>query len=155
MASVEKESAAKKLSPTISYEFIKRKGQFNWPIQQGVIVRYFGNQPHPIHRKIVINNNGIDIKARSNPTVFSLHEGIVKAIQIVPGYKNTLILQHGDFYTVYSNLESVKVKKGEIVLAQQAIGIAAIPAQKEQAELHLEIWKGKQRLNPFSWLRKL
>ena len=155
VASVEKESAAKKLSPTISYEFIKRKGQFNWPIQQGVIVRYFGNQPHPIHRKIVINNNGIDIKARSNPTVFSLHEGVVKAIQIVPGYKNTLILQHGDYYTVYSNLESVKVKKGEIVLAQQAIGIAAIPAQKEQAELHLEIWKGKQRLNPFSWLRKL
>ena len=79
----------------------------------------------------------------------------MKAIQIVPGYKNTLILQHGDYYTVYSNLESVKVKKGEIVLAQQAIGIAAIPAQKSQAELHLEVWKGKQRLNPFSWLRKL
>ncbi len=155
VAVVEKESTPKKLSPTISYEFIKRKGQFNWPIQQGVIVRYFGNQPHPIHKKIIINNNGIDVKARSNPTVFSLHEGVVKAIQIVPGYKNTLILQHGDYYTVYSNLESVKVKKGEIVSAQQAIGIAAIPAQKEQAELHLEVWKGKQRLNPFSWLRKL
>ena len=148
-------TSKKTLSPTISYEFGKRKGNFIWPVHQGVIVRYFGNQPHPIHKKIVINNNGLDIRARSEPTVFSLYEGVVKAIQVVPGYKNTVMLQHGEFYTVYSNLETVQVKKGEIVLTQQEIGSAAIPSQKEQPELHFELWKGKQRLNPFSWLSKL
>jgi len=155
VATSEKRNPKKTLSPAISYEFIKRKGKFTWPIHQGVIVRYFGNQPHPIHKKIVINNNGLDIRARSKPTVFSLYEGMVKAIQVVPGYKNTVILQHGDFYTVYSNLEAVQVKKGDIVLTQQVIGEAAIPLQKEDPELHFELWKGKQRLNPFSWLGKL
>ncbi len=143
------------LSPTIRYQFAQRQGKMDWPIQNGVITRYFGNQRHPIHKKIVINNNGIDIKARSNRTVFSLEEGLVTAIQIVPGYLNTLIVQHGDYYTVYSNLETIKVKKGDIVLAHQAIGEVGINTRKDYPELHLEIWKGKIRLNPMRWLKPL
>ena len=145
----------KTLSATITYQFAQQKGKMDWPIQNGVITRYFGNQPHPIHKKIVINNNGIDIKARSSKTVFSLEEGIVTAIQIVPGYLNTLILQHGDYYSVYSNLETIKVRKGDIVIAHQAIGEVGINARKDYPELHLEIWKGKNRLNPIRWLKSL
>jgi len=143
------------LSKTISYQFAQQKGKMDWPIQDGVITRYFGNQSHPIHKKIVINNNGIDIKARSNRTVSSLEEGIVTAIQIVPGYLNTLILQHGDYYSVYSNLETIKVKKGDIVFAHQAIGEVGVNNRKDYPELHLEIWKGKIRLNPLNWLKSL
>jgi len=143
------------LSTNLTYEFIQRKGGLVWPIKNGIIVRHFGSQPHPIHKKIRIDNNGIDIRARSSASVYALFDGIVTAIQVVPGYKNTLILQHGDFYSVYSNLEIVKVKKGDVVLGQQVIGTAGIPPQKSDPELHLEIWKGKQRLNPFPWLKKL
>lgn len=145
----------KSLSNTITYQFAQQKGKMSWPIENGIITRYFGNQAHPIHKKIVINNNGVDIKARSRKTVFSLEEGIVTAIQIVPGYLNTLILQHGDYYSVYSNLETIKVKKGDIVLARQAIGEVGINTRKDYPELHLEIWKGKTRLNPISWLKSL
>ncbi len=145
----------KTLSNTITYQFSQNKGKMPWPIKNGVITRYFGNQAHPIHKKIVINNNGIDIKARSNRTVVSLEEGIVTAIQVVPGYLNTLILQHGDYYSVYSNLETIRVKKGDIVLAQQAIGEVGINPRKDYPELHLEIWKGKIRLNPVKWLAPL
>ncbi len=143
------------LSNTITYQFSKNKGKMPWPIKNGVITRYFGNQAHPIHKKIVINNNGIDIKARSNRTVVSLEEGIVTAIQVVPGYLNTLIIQHGAYYSVYSNLETIRVKKGDIVFAQQAIGEVGINTRKEYPELHLEIWKGKIRLNPVKWLKPL
>jgi len=145
----------KNISADVSYQFTINKGKLTWPIQNGIITRYFGDQAHPIHKKIRINNNGIDIRARSDRTVFSLFEGIVTAIQIVPGYQNTLILQHGDYYSVYSNLQSLKVKKGDIVLAQQAIGEVGINNQKDYPELHLEIWKGKKRLNPFGWLKRL
>ena len=145
----------RELAADINDQFAKQKGKMVWPIQNGVITRYFGNQAHPIHKKIMVNNNGIDIRARSDRSVFSLHEGLVTAIQIVPGYLNTLILQHGDYYTVYSNLETIKVKKGDIVLAQQVIGMVGVNTRKDYPELHLEIWKGKNRLNPFSWLREL
>ncbi len=143
------------LSTAITYQFSQKKGKMPWPIKNGVITRYFGNQAHPIHKKIVINNNGIDIKARSKRSVFSLEEGIVTAIQVVPGYLNTLILQHGDYYSVYSNLETIKVKKGDIVFAQQTIGEVGINTRKDYPELHLEIWKGKIRLNPINWLKPL
>jgi len=143
------------LSADLSYRFAMSRGKMDWPISKGVITRYYGSQVHPIHKKILINNNGIDIRARSDKTVFSLYEGLVTAIQIVPGYRSTLILQHGEFYSVYSNLETVNVKKGDIVLTQQALGKVGIGHQKEYPELHLEIWKGKKRLNPFGWLKKL
>lgn len=152
---IEEPHAKKSLSKTITYQFTQQKGKLDWPIQNGVITRYFGNQSHPIHKKIVINNNGIDIRARSSRTVSSLEEGVVTAIQIVPGYLNTLILQHGDYYSVYSNLETIKVKKGDIVLAHQVIGEVGINTRKDYPELHLEIWKGKIRLNPLNWLKSL
>jgi len=145
----------KELSIDLSYQFAMNRGKLEWPIANGVITRYYGSQVHPIHKKILINNNGIDIRARSEKTVLSLYEGLVTAIQIVPGYRYTLILQHGEYYSVYSNLEIVNVKKGDIIMTQQAIGKVGIGHQKEYPELHLEIWKGKKRLNPFGWLRKL
>jgi len=155
VAEATNETPNKELSADLSYQFATHRGKMEWPIGKGVITRYYGSQVHPIHKKILINNNGIDIRARADKTVFSLYEGLVTAIQMVPGYRYTLILQHGEYYSVYSNLETVNVKKGDIIMAQQAIGKVGIGHQKEYPELHLEIWKGKKRLNPFGWLRKL
>jgi murein hydrolase activator len=68
-------------------------------------------------------------------------------VQFIPGYQNMVIVQHGAYYTVYSNLESLSVSKGDEVAAGQAIG------KLGSDDLHFEVWREKQRLNPAGWLR--
>ena len=102
----------------------------------------------------MIDNNGVDIKATQNNKVFSVFDGKVVGVQFVPGYQNTLIIQHGVYYSVYSNLETVSVKKGDTVKNQQALGTCGKGHQSNYLEVHLEIWKGKQRLNPAVWLSR-
>lgn len=134
--------------------FRQQKGQLSWPVANGIITRHFGKQSHPIHKNVQITNNGIDIRARTGNRVTAVSNGVVAGSQYVPGYKNTLIIQHGNYYSVYSNLEHVGVKRGDRIIIGQHIGMAGKDSQDEHLEVHLEIWKGKQRLNPSVWLRR-
>ena len=133
-------------------DFSRQKGKLLWPVQNGIVTRHFGKQKHPIHKQIEITNNGIDIRAKTNNKVSAIFHGQVAGFQYVPGYQNTLIIQHGNYYSVYSNMEKVIVKKGETVRAGQLLGVAGRDAQDSYLEVHLEIWKGKKRLNPAVWL---
>ncbi len=137
-----------------STAFRRKKGQLTWPVKNGLITRHFGKQSHPIHKQVQITNNGIDIRATSNNLVGAIYDGQVAGTQYVPGYQNTLIIQHGNYYSVYSNLEKVNVKKGAQVQSGQLIGIAGKNSQNGTLEVHLEIWKGKQRMNPAVWLSR-
>ncbi len=134
--------------------FRQQKGKLVWPVQKGMITRHFGKQNHPIHKQVQITNNGIDIRATASSSVNAIYKGEIAGIQYVPGYQNTLIIQHGDYYSVYSNLETVNVKKGMQVNSGQSIGTAGKNTQNGYLEVHLEIWKGKQRMNPAVWLRR-
>jgi len=137
-----------------STSFKKQKGKLTWPVKNGLITRHFGKQSHPIHKQIQITNNGIDIRATEDNLVASIFDGQVVGTQYVPGYQNTLIIQHGNYYSVYSNLEKVNVKKGAKVERGQLIGIVGKNSQNDRLEVHLEIWKGKQRMNPAVWLSR-
>ncbi len=132
----------------VSGEFVQRKGRLPWPIK-GAVVRSFGVQAHPTLKGIEITNNGIDIKAGGSSEVQAVYAGKVAGTQFIPGYQNLVILQHGNYYTVYSNLEDVFVRRGETVDAAQRIG--SLGSKKE---LHFELWKEKQHLNPVHWLSK-
>jgi len=132
--------------------FRRQKGKLTWPVKNGLIIRHFGKQSHPIHKQVQITNNGIDIRATVDNLVAAVYDGQVAGTQYVPGYQNTLIIQHGNYYSVYSNLAEIKVKKGDTVRNGQLIGIAGKNSQNDKLELHLEVWKGKQRMNPAVWL---
>ena len=134
----------------LSGDFYKNKGGLPWPVTSGFISRGFGKQPHPTLKEIQITNNGIDIQTKEKANVRVVFEGKVAGIQFIPGYQNTIIVQHGTYYTVYSNLEEVFVKRGDIVKTKQSIGRLG----KENAEVHFEVWKEKQRLNPVNWVTK-
>ena len=134
--------------------FRAQKGKLPWPVINGIITRHFGKQSHPIHKQVQITNNGIDIRASKDNGVIAISSGQVAGSQYVPGYQNTLIIQHGDYYSVYSNMEKVNVKKGESVGKGQSLGLAGKNSQHGYREVHLEIWKGKQRLNPAIWLSR-
>lgn len=130
--------------------FVKNKGHLPWPVRNGVITRYFGTQAHPTIKSVEITNNGVDISTDARSEVRAVFSGEVVGVQYVPGYKNTLILQHGPYYTVYSNMDEADVERGDIVAAGQAIGRMGDTA----AELHFEVWREKQKLNPIHWIEK-
>lgn len=134
----------------LSNEFENNKGRLPWPVNSGFISRRFGTQAHPTLKDIVITNNGIDIRTKKKAAVFSVFKGKVAGTQFIPGFKNTLILQHGPFYTVYSNLEEIFVKRGEQINGKQLIGRLG----NDKPEVHFEVWREKQRLNPAVWVAK-
>jgi murein hydrolase activator len=132
----------------IAKEFKNNKGALPMPVQNGNIIRNFGKQPHPTFENVEISNNGIDIKCAANADIEVIFYGKVLGTQYIPGYQNMVLVQHGTFYTVYSNMETVIVKRGDIVVAKQVIG----KVSAEKPEVHFEIWQDKILLNPANWV---
>lgn len=133
--------------------FRQNRGRLPWPVQNGYISRRYGRQKHPTLANIEIDNKGIDIRTDERAPVKAVHDGIVSGIQYVPGHENTVIVQHGDFYTVYSNLNEVNLSKGARVKAGQVIGRVNTNPISNAAELHFEVWHQTQRLDPSKWLK--
>ena len=122
-----------------------------WPVK-GYISGKFGNQPHPTIKNVRINNNGIDISCKKSSPVTAVAEGKVISVTTIPGYGNMVIIKHGaEYYSVYSKLAHIIVKKGETMQAGQTIGRLE---NEDNPELHFEFWKGKEKLNPAEWLKK-
>lgn len=137
-----------------SFDFRRNKGRLPWPVENGFISRGFGKQQHPTIKNISITNNGIDIRTEESAAVRAIHEGIVAGVQFIPGHDYTVILQHGDYYTVYTNLAETSLKKGETVRAKQVMGRVSTNPITGASELHFELWHEKDRINPVGWIKK-
>lgn len=131
--------------------FAKLKGNLNWPITKGKVVRKFGESLNP-HLKTVTVNYGIDIKASGDLTVRSVAEGVVSTVEWLPGYGTVLIVSHnGNYRTVYSHLAEVFVKEGDKIKLGSSLG--KIDESLEGNLLHFELWNARQYVNPELWLR--
>jgi septal ring factor EnvC (AmiA/AmiB activator) len=137
-----------------SAAFQQKRGQLPWPVEDGFIARAYGRQKHPTLKNIEITNNGVDIRTSDGASVRTVHEGRVAGVQYIPGHDYTVILQHGNYYTVYSNLSETNVSKGDQVRARQSIGRVSTNAVTGASELHFEVWNQKERMNPEYWIRK-
>ena len=122
-------------------------------MENGFIARPFGRQKHPTLKNIEITNNGIDIKSTDDAPVKAVFDGKVAGVQYIPGHDYTVILQHGNYYTVYSNLSQTNLSKGQEVPAGALIGRVSTNPISGAAELHFELWREKERLNPASWIK--
>lgn len=140
---------AQKLSAT----FETNKGKLPWPVTEGVITESFGEHDHPVLKGIKVKNNGIDISTRAGSTVRALFEGEVTGVITIPGAGKAVIVRHGEYLSVYSNLETTIAKSGEKVKTKQTIGTVRSD-DDGKAEVHLEIWKGSVMLNPEGWIFK-
>lgn len=138
----------------VSFNFRKNKGRLPWPVESGFISKGFGKQKHPTLKNIEITNNGVDIRTEEGANVRCIADGVVAGVQFVPGHDYTLIVQHGDFYTVYTNLSSTSLSKGEEVKARQNIGQVSVNNITGTSELHFELWQQKERMNPTLWIKK-
>jgi septal ring factor EnvC (AmiA/AmiB activator) len=138
----------------VSLGFAKNRGRLPWPVESGFISRAFGRQKHPTLKNIEITNNGVDIRTEEHSVVHAVFEGRVAGTQFIPGHDYTVILQHGDYYTVYSNLAETNLSKGDNVRAQQNIGTVSYNPITGSSELHFELWHDKERINPSGWIKK-
>ena len=105
----------------LSSEFTKNKGKLPWPLERGIIVGRYGNQNHPILPGIKIQNNGIDIATDKNTDVRVVFDGVVSRIFFIKGEGKAVLINHGEYFTVYSGLKEVLVKIGEQVLSKEKI----------------------------------
>ena len=142
-----------KLTPeekVVSTDFAKNKGKLPWPVEQGFISEKFGVNVHPVFKQVKLSNDGITITTSKNASVRSVFNGVVTEIMFIPGYNNVVIIRHGSYLTVYSNLVEVTVKKGDSVRMKQVIGKLAAN-EKSNSTLNFQVWKDKDKLNPQLW----
>jgi septal ring factor EnvC (AmiA/AmiB activator) len=133
----------------LSDSFESNRGRLPWPVATGSITERFGN--HKVDQAN-INNEGINITTSEGATVRSVFEGEVFMVQTIYG-KYFVVIKHGDYFTVYQNLRSVSVSKGQKVSTKQAIGVVANTG--DAAELHFEIIRGaNSKQNPEAWISK-
>lgn len=143
-------------SKIIADNFEKNKGSLPWPVSRGVITAKFGQQAHPTLPGITIDNKGSDISTDANESVKAVFGGKVTSLFSLQGAGYVVIITHGSFKTVYSNLKEVSVKQGTEVSLGQKIG--TVLTESGKAILHFEVWKiaGTQGTpqNPEHWLKK-
>ena len=140
--------ASSTTSGDLNLDFQRAKTKLQKPLSDGIVVRFFGKQQHPILKRIEIVNNGIDILANGSTSISAVFTGLVVGEFTLPNGKKSVLLRHGEFYTVYSNLEQIFVKKNDQVGTGQEIGQLS-PIENT---LHFELWRQKIRLNPQDWL---
>lgn len=138
----------------ISKNFEGNKGKLPWPVERGTITERFGKHEHPVLKDVIVENNGIDIATAEGATVRSIFDGEVVNVIFNPSFQKGVIIKHGEFYSVYTNLSDVTVKAGDKVSTKQKIGIAWEDPEEGKTEVHLEIWKNTVILDPSLWISK-
>jgi septal ring factor EnvC (AmiA/AmiB activator) len=139
-------------SQQLSNSFSSNKSKLPWPVAKGVISEHFGVHPHPLMKDIDINNNGIDISTNTGALARAVFEGEVKAVVNMPGSGQFVLLRHGEYLTIYSNLKDVYVKVGDKVTTKQNIGSVLLDDDDNKTVMHFEVWKGQNKMDPEDWL---
>jgi len=136
----------------ISDEFGKNYGKLPWPTKQGVVVGRFGEQEHASMKGIKVRNDGIYIATVKNAEVRCIFKGVVTKVFAIPGSNYTVIIRHGNYYTLYHNLRNVIVTKGTEVSTKEIIGNVSTDTEKNETILHFQVWKETERNDPEVWL---
>ncbi len=136
----------------LAKDFAALKGKMPFPVAKGFIADEYGVHPHPVLRGVMMNNNGIDIQTSPGAQVFSVFKGIVQSVVSIPGVNMVVAIQHGDYFTVYSKLKSVSVKKGDKVGTSDLIGTAGTE-EDGTGQINFQVWKNTDHLNPEYWLK--
>ena len=136
--------------------FESNRGKLPYPVRGSfTIVKKFGRHKHPRLPKVETNNPGIDIEAVQGAEVYAVFDGEVSQIFKLAGYNNVVVLRHGDYVTVYANIASLNVKKGDKVTGGQPLGRIFIDRNDgNRSVLHFELRREKEKQNPELWLRR-
>ena len=136
----------------ISTNFQANRGRLPWPVKEGVIVRRFGTQPHPVVRTTTINSNGISIATSPNSIAYSVFDGEVLSVYGFSGGNPGVLIRHGKYISNYQNLSSIFVKKGDKINANDEIGVVFTNESNGKTVLKFNIFNELKPENPTIWL---
>ena len=135
----------------LSNEFASNKGRLPWPVE-GVVTDRFGKHQHPVYKNVELpQNNGVTLTVRKGAQAMAVFNGKVSQMFVLPGYNQCVLVNHGEYYTLYTKLKTVSVKVGDKVTTGQAIGVVDTIGGEDL--FHFELWKGSEPQNPENWLR--
>jgi len=136
-------------------DFVTNKGKLPSPVEKGVVVRHYGKQSHPTLKGITIESNGVFYATEENANARVIFDGKVLAIQVLPGKKKAVLVQHGQYISVYKNLDNVTVNIGDTVKTKQEIGKIHTDRSTGKTILAFVLFKEVQRQNPEDWVYKI
>ena len=152
-AAVKPKSTGKKtvVDTKLDAAFANNKGKLPWPAD-GPVVGRFGKHYHPVYKNLELPpNNGVDIALSKGTQIRAVFDGVVKQVMVMPGYNQCVLIQHGNYFTLYCKLKSLNVAEGDKVKTSDVIG--TVDAIGGQVQLHFEVWKGSKPQNPEGWLK--
>ena len=138
----------------LAQNFSDNKGNLPWPVKRGIITQNFGLNPVPGTSGVSIKNPGVDIGTPKGSKVRSVFNGEVSTVVRIPGANRVVLIRHGNYFTVYSNLQDVYVKMGDEVEILDEIGSVASDAETGESTLHFELWKNTTNQDPKPWLNR-
>lgn len=147
-----------KLSPeaaALAKDFAENKGKLPWPVKSGEVSMRFGERPHPIVKTIKIMSNGVRIDTEKNGKARAIFEGEVTQVSKIPGANVVVMVRHGDYLSIYNNLQKVFVKSGDKVTRGEELGEVGINSSSGKTTLIFQLFKNTTKLNPEEWIYKL
>ena len=137
----------------LSGDFSNNRGKFPWPVQRGFVSDHFGEHPHAVLKYVIVRNSGIDITTQANTKARAIFKGVVTKVVAIPGGNMAIIIRHGNYLTVYSNLSEVFVKAGQKVDIKEEIGTVFTDGNDDNKTiLKFQIWRENSKLDPEEWL---
>lgn len=154
-------SYALSLTPEVaalSNSFEMNRGKLPWPVEKGFIAEPFGRHQHAVAEKVTVENNGLEIQTSANATARAVFDGEVTAVIYVPGMGQSVLINHGQYFTVYTRLGNVRVKKGDQVHTKQPLG-NVILNDDDVPMMHFELWKvgahnAAGAVDPATWIAR-
>ena len=142
----------------LAANFESNKGKFSWPVEKGIVKTRFGTQPSPIDPSLTIKSNGVRIATEEGSKVRVVFEGTVSAVIAIKNSNPAVLIEHGNYFTVYKNLSKVYVKKGDKVSTKQVIG-EVFTSSNGETILSFSIYKvdskNSEYQDPSGWIYKM
>ncbi len=139
----------------LSSDFEKNMGKLPWPTMHGIITGKYGEHQHPDYKNVIIRNDGVYISTATGEIVRAVFKGVISRVFTIPGENYTVIIKHGQFYTLYHNLINVRVKAGQTVNTKDVIGTVFTDGNTKETILYFQIWKETEKKDPELWLAPL
>ena len=139
----------------VDANFKSNKGKLPWPVEKGLVVLGYGTQPHPVVRSVNIQSNGVRIATEKGARARSVFDGKVLAVQIIKGSNKAVLVQHGNYISVYNNLGKVFVKEGDNITIKQELGEIFTSKSSDETLLKFMIYENSKTDNPANWIYQM
>ena len=136
----------------VADNFRANKGRLPYPVERGKITLGFGYQPHPVYKSLMVHNSGVEITTDQGATARAVFDGVVTSVFDLTKVTKAVMIQHGDYFTVYQNLSSVNVSTGDKVTRKQALGRIRSNGETGKTVLKFLIYQNTSYINPAGWL---